>query len=56
MEKYFHIIILKGTYGEVFRAIKQLDQLFYAIKRIYFSVANELNLRDHRIFREIEAL
>ena len=33
--------ISKGTYGEVFKTIKYLDNLVYAIKRIYFSVAEE---------------
>lgn len=35
---------------------KGLDAQLYAVKRIFFSVVSEINLKDHKIFREIEAL
>lgn len=50
------ILLGKGAFGEVYSAFKHLDQKTYAIKRIFFRVSTESNLRDHKIFREIQAL
>ncbi|CAD8054345.1 unnamed protein product [Paramecium sonneborni] len=52
----FPKIIGKGTFGEVYKCQKIVDLKEYAVKRIYFKVQNEKNLRDHPIFREINGL
>lgn len=46
----------KGTYGEVYKVRRNLDQRIYAIKKIIFSVFDENSINKHKISREIESL
>ncbi|CAD8142805.1 unnamed protein product [Paramecium octaurelia] len=49
-------VIGNGAFGEVYKCQKIVDLKQYAVKRIIFKVQNEINLRDHPIFREINGL
>ncbi|CAK60545.1 unnamed protein product (macronuclear) [Paramecium tetraurelia] len=49
-------VLGNGAFGEVYKCQKIVDLKQYAVKRIFFKVQNEINLRDHPIFREINGL